>query len=265
MTDAPAGAGREDRPMASGHVAMVTGASRGLGRHTALELARRGASLVICARDVADLERTAVELRAAGAATLAVSADLRSARDIQRLAALAFDRFGRVDSLFNNASELGPTPLPYLADYSPAAFEDVLQVDLVAPFRLAQTVIGDMLRRGSGVILNVSSDVAVTGSSGWGAYAVSKAGLDALTRTWAAELEGTGVRMWSIDPGDMDTAMHHAALPDDDPAGLLDPRTIAPVMADLLTGALTLPSGARVRAPELLAARSNARPGEIAR
>lgn len=252
-------------PMAQGHVAIVTGASRGLGRETALELARRGGSLILCARGAADLELAAAAVRDLGAPVVAVAADLRSPRDIQRLAAIAFDRFGHVDSLFNNASELGPTPLPYLADYPPAAFEDVLQVDLVAPFRLAQAVIGDMLRRGSGVILGVSSDVAVTGYPGWGAYAVSKAGLDALARTWAAELDGTGVCIWSVDPGDMDTAMHRAALPDDDPASLLDPRTVAPVVADLLTGALAAPNGARVRVPDLLAARSNARVLEAAR
>lgn len=239
------------------HVSLVTGASRGLGRETALELARRGASLAICARGAEDLERVAAKLRATGTAVLAVAADLRSARDIQRLAALAFDRFGRVDSLLNNASELGPTPLPYLADYPTAAFDDVLQVDLVAPFRLTQAVIGDMLRRGSGVVVNISSDVAVNGYAGWGAYGVSKAGLDALTRTWAAELAGTGVRMCSVDPGDMDTAMHRAALPEDDPAGLLDPRTVAPVVADLLTGALAAPNGARLRVPDLLAARTD--------
>lgn len=239
-----------------GLVALITGASRGLGRATALELARRGASLAICARGAEDLERVTVELRALGAPVLAIAADLRSARDIERIVALAFDRFGRVAALLNNASELGPTPLPYLADYPPAAFDDVLQVDLLAPFRLAQALIGDMLRRRSGVIVNISSDVAVTGYATWGAYAVSKAGLDALTRTWAAELEGTGVRIYSLDPGDMDTAMHRAALPRDDPASLLDPATVAPVVADLLAAAIDAPNGARLRAPDILAGRA---------
>jgi NAD(P)-dependent dehydrogenase (short-subunit alcohol dehydrogenase family) len=240
----------------NGFIAVITGASKGLGRATAVELARRGASLIICARGAEDLARTESELRALGTDVAAIVADVRSPRDIERIVALAFDRFGHVDALLNNASELGPTPLPYLADYPPAAFDDVLQVDLVAPFRLARAFIGDMLRRGRGTVVNISSDVAVTGYAGWGAYAVSKAGLDALTRTWAAELDGTGVRMWAIDPGDMDTAMHRAALPDDDPAALLDPATVAPVIADLLAGLIEAPNGARLRAPVLLAARS---------
>lgn len=241
----------------SGDVVVITGASRGLGRATALELARRSAALVICARASDDLTRTEAALRALGAEVVAVAADLRSSRDIERIAALAFDRFGRVDALLNNASELGPTPLPLLADYPVAAFDDVVQVDLVAPFRLTRTLIGDMLRRGSGRVVNISSDVAVTGYAGWGAYAAAKAALDSLTRTWAAELEGTGVSMWSVDPGDMDTAMHRAALPEDDPASLLDPATVAPVLADLLTGRISAPNGTRLRATDLLAQSSD--------
>jgi NAD(P)-dependent dehydrogenase (short-subunit alcohol dehydrogenase family) len=240
-----------------GLVAVITGGSKGLGRATSLELARRGASLVICARGAAELARAEAAIRALGADVLAVVADLRSPRDIERIAALAFDRYGHVDALLNNASELGPTPLPYLVDYPPAAFDDVVQVDLVGAFRLTRALIGDMLRRGSGTVVNISSDVAVTGYAGWGAYAASKAALDSLTRTWAAELGDSGVRMWSLDPGDMDTAMHRAALPQDDPAGLLDPATVAPVAADLLTGRIAAPNGARLRAPDLLAARSS--------
>jgi NAD(P)-dependent dehydrogenase (short-subunit alcohol dehydrogenase family) len=132
-----------------------------------------------------------------------------------------------------------------------------VQVDLVAPFRLAQAVIGDMLRRERGVVINISSDVAVTGYAGWGAYAVSKAGLDSLTRTWGAELEGSGVRIYALDPGDMDTAMHRAALPEDDPAALLEPATVAPALVDLATGTFEAPNGARLRASEILAARSS--------
>lgn len=234
----------------SGQVAIVTGASRGLGRATALAFAREGAALALSARGAAELTVVADELRGRGIDVLMVVADLREPRDIERLVALTFDRFGRVDVLVNNASELGPTPLPNLADYPTGSFEDVLRVNLIAPFRLTQSVIGDMLRRGSGVVLNVSSDVALAGYPGWGAYAVSKAAIDALTRTWGAELAGTGVRMHSIDPGDMDTAMHRAALPEDDPASLLDPAYSAEAFVRL---AVSDPAADRVRATELLA------------
>ncbi len=235
-----------------GSVALLTGGSKGLGRATALALAREGAALALCARGPGDLERVAADAKELGAEALTVVADLRSERDIERLVVLTLDRFGRVDILMNNASELGPTPLPFLADYTPAAFDDVLRVNVVAPFRLTQSLIGGMLQRGRGVIMNVSSDASVIGYPGWGAYSVSKAALDGLTRTWAAELEGTGVRIHAVDPGDMDTAMHRAAAPQDDPAGLLDPATSARAFIRVVQDD-SLPSG-RMRGPDLLAA-----------
>jgi NAD(P)-dependent dehydrogenase (short-subunit alcohol dehydrogenase family) len=155
---------------------------------------------------------------------------------VERVVVLALDRFERVDILVNNASELGPTPLPQLVDYPPHVFADVLKVNLQAPFHLAWSLLGGMLRHGEGVIINVSSDVAIHGYPGWGAYSVSKAAIDGLTRTWAAELEGTGVRIYSIDPGDMNTAMHRAALPEDDPADLLDPADVAEAFLAVAAG-----------------------------
>src|SRR5438034_7361082 len=204
----------------AGTVAMVTGASRGLGRALAIAFAREGAALALCARGASALGEVARAAAALGADVLAVPADVRSSRDLERLVALTLDRFHRVDILINNASELGPTPLPYLADYPPAAFDDVLKVNLVTPFRLTQAVIGGMLLRNHGVVINVTSDAAVTGYPGWGAYAVSKAALEGLTRTWSAELAGTGVRLYAVDPGDMDPDMAPAAIPDADPSEL---------------------------------------------
>lgn len=218
----------------TGRVALVTGASQGLGRALALVLAGEGAELSVCARRQAALEAVAAEARGLGATVLTVAADLRSTRDIERVVALTLDRFGRVDVLINNASELGPTPLPYLVDYPPAAFEDVLQVNLVAPFRLTQAILGGMLMRGQGVVLNVTSDVAAHGYPGWGAYAVSKSALEGMTQTWAAELAGTGVRIHAVDPGDMDTAMHRAAVPDADPRDLSRPEDSAAAILGLI-------------------------------
>ena len=232
-------------------VALITGASRGLGRALAIAFAREGAALALCARGQEDLDRVAAEVAALGAPVLAVPADVRSARDLERLVALTLDRYQRVDILVNNASELGPTPLPYLADYAPAAFDDVLQVNVVAPFRLTQALIGSMLLRDRGVVINVTSDAAVTGYPGWGAYAVSKAALEGLTRTWAAELAQTGVRIYAVDPGDMDTDMHRAAIPDADPSDLARPDDVALGFVRLAAAANTDLGGHRLEAASL--------------
>ena len=232
-------------------VALITGASRGLGRALAMAFAREGAALALCARGQEALEQVAGEVAALGAPVLAVPADVRSARDLERLVALTLDRYQQVDILVNNASELGPTPLPYLADYPPAAFDDVLQVNLVAPFRLTQALIGSMLLRDRGVIINVTSDAALTGYPGWGAYAVSKAGLEGLTRTWAAELAQTGVRIYAVDPGDMDTDMHRAAIPNADPSELARPDDVARAFVRLVTTGTADLAGRRLEAAAL--------------
>jgi NAD(P)-dependent dehydrogenase (short-subunit alcohol dehydrogenase family) len=235
----------------TGRVALITGASRGLGRAMALAFAREGADLVLCARGETELKAVAEEARTRGANVLTVTADMGATRDVERLVVMALERFDRVDILVNNASELGPTPLPYLIDYPPHVFNDVVKVNLMAPFHLIWSLLGGMLQRAQGVIINVSSDVAVNGYAGWGAYSVSKAALDGLTRTWAAELEGTGVKIYAIDPGDMNTAMHRAALPDDDPAELADPVSVAEAFVELAAGAID-PGAGRLEAAELL-------------
>jgi NAD(P)-dependent dehydrogenase (short-subunit alcohol dehydrogenase family) len=235
----------------AGKVALITGASRGLGRAMSLAFAREGADLVLCARGETELRRVADEARELGASVLMVIADIGVTRDVERLVVLALERYERIDVLVNNASELGPTPLPYLIDYPPHLFNDVVKVNLMGPFRLIWALLGGMLQRDDGVIINVSSDVAIHGYPGWGAYSVSKAALDGLTRTWAAELEGTGVKIFAIDPGDMNTAMHRAALPDDDPAELGDPTEVAEVFVELAAGSID-PGAGRLEAPEVL-------------
>jgi NAD(P)-dependent dehydrogenase (short-subunit alcohol dehydrogenase family) len=235
----------------TGRVALITGASRGLGRAMALAFAHEGADLVLCARGETELKKVAGEAKSQGVSVLSVTADVGVTRDVERLIVLALERFDRVDILVNNASELGPTPLPYLIDYPPHVFNDVVKVNLMAPFHLIWSLLGGMLQRADGVIINVSSDVAVNGYPGWGAYSVSKAALDGLTRTWRAELEGTGVKIYAVDPGDMNTAMHRAALPDDDPAGLADPAQVAEAFVELATGSIDSGAG-RLEASELL-------------
>src|SRR6266536_1009216 len=208
----------------AGRTALVTGASQGLGRAVALVFALQGADLLLVARRAGPLEQVRAEVEALGARALAVTADVGDPVEVERVAATALDAFERIDVLVNNASELGPTPLPYLVDTDPDALRRVLDVNLLGPFLLARALLGPMLASGDGSVINVSSDAGVVGYPGWGAYGVSKAALDQMTRIWASELEGTGVLVNAVDPGDMATAMHAAALPDDDPAELARPE-----------------------------------------
>jgi len=237
-----------------GKVCLVTGASRGLGRAVALEFARQGASLVInsrpsSAKDLADTER---QLRLIGAPVLSVTADVSQRTDVERLAGESLMRFGRVDVLVNNASALGPTPMPYLVDYPIEDFNAVLQTNLAGPFMLTRALVGQMLARGSGSIINVSSDAGVVGYPTWGAYGVSKAALDQLTRTWAAELESSGVRVNSVDPGDMDTAMKRASEPEGDASQWARPETRTAVFVYLASDDSTGVSGERILAGQFI-------------
>ena len=235
-------------------VCLVTGASRGLGRALALEFARRGAQVVINSRSnsAIDLAETERQIKALGAQCLAVVADVSQRQDVERLAGEALARFGRVDVLVNNASSLGPTPMPYLVDYPIEDFNSVMQTNVTGPFTLTRALVGQMLERGSGSIINVSSDAGVVGYPTWGAYGVSKAALDQLTRTWAAELEGTGVRVNSVDPGDMNTAMKRASEPGGDASQWADPASVTPVFVFLASDDSAAVSGQRLSAQQFI-------------
>ncbi len=215
-----------------GRVALITGASRGLGAALALELAQEGVRLVLASRagSRAELERVAEQARALGAEPLSVTADVGNRADVERLAAEALARFGRVDLLVNNASTLGPVPLPLLLDTPVEGFREAIETNLFGPFLLTRALAGQMLARDAGLVINVSSDAAAVGYPHWGAYGVSKAALDQLTRVWAAELEGTGVGIASIDPGSMNTAMHRDAEPEENPEEWTDPAAVAPAL-----------------------------------
>jgi NAD(P)-dependent dehydrogenase (short-subunit alcohol dehydrogenase family) len=235
-----------------GKVCLITGSSRGLGRALALEFGRRGAKLVINSRASSekDLKETERELREMGAQVLSVAADVSSRSDVERLAGAALARFGRVDVLVNNASALGPTPMPYLIDYPIDDFEQVTRTNMLGPFMLIRSLVGQMIARGSGSIINVSSDAGVVGYTTWGAYGVSKAALDQLTRTWAAELDGTGVRANSVDPGDMNTAMKRASDPEGDSSEWADPASVTPVFVYLASDDSAQTNGQRFLAQE---------------
>ena len=230
---------------------LLTGASRGLGLALWGELARAGARVVGVARDAAAIERAAGQLRAQGLTAHGFGADVGEKSDVYPIAGAAAALVGPIDVVIHNASSLGPTPLPLLLDSTCEDFSRVLEVNLLGPFRLSKALLGNMLLRGTGLVVHVSSDAATSAYPGWGAYGVSKAALDHLGRIWAAELEGSGVRFVSIDPGEMDTEMHRAALPDADPASLARPADVAARIVRFLEGSASLPSGQRFEASRL--------------
>jgi NAD(P)-dependent dehydrogenase (short-subunit alcohol dehydrogenase family) len=239
----------EPSPLA-GRGVLITGGSRGLGNALAHELGRRGARLLLVARGEGELERTAAAVRAAGGEAHAYAADVGDRDAVHRIAGVAAAVLGETDVVVHDASTLGPTPLRLLADTACEDLQRVLDVNLVGPFRLTKALLGPMLLRGRGLIVHLSSDAAVEAYPRWGAYGAAKAALDHLARIWAAELTGTGVRFLGIDPGEMDTAMHAAAVPDADRSALARPAEVAVAVADLLGGALLgdppVPGGSRI-------------------
>jgi len=216
--------------------ALVTGGSRGLGRAMGLELAKRGRPVVLVARDAGPLGQVVAEIRARGGRAHGIAADVADKDAVTAIVGRAAALVGTIDLLVNNASTLGPVPLRLLLDTDCEDLERALQVNLVGPFRLAKALAGPMVLRGRGAIVNISSDAAVEAYPRWGAYGASKAALDHLGRIWAAELEGTGVRVWMVDPGEMNTRMHADALPDADVRSLVDPARVAERIATLVEG-----------------------------
>jgi NAD(P)-dependent dehydrogenase (short-subunit alcohol dehydrogenase family) len=214
--------------------AIITGASRGLGRALALELATAGVKLVLVARESPELYATVEEIVAAGGHAHALAADLGDKEAIHAIAGAAAALVGPIDLLVHNASTLGPTPLPLLLDTECEDFERVFEVNVLGPFRLSRAVAGGMALRGRGFLVHISSDAATSAYPRWGAYGVSKAALDHLGRSWAAELGPLGVRVLLVDPGEMDTAMHAAAMPEADRVTLADPAAVARKLAALI-------------------------------
>jgi NAD(P)-dependent dehydrogenase (short-subunit alcohol dehydrogenase family) len=197
-------------------VVMITGASKGLGEALSLAFAKVGAKLAICSRSEERLLKVKEQAEALGAEVLAVSADMSQSRDVERFVSITEDYFGKIDVLINNASILGPSPMPFLLDYPEDEFAEVVRVNAVSAFLVTKRVLPGMLERNSGSIINVTSEAGHVGYAGWGAYGISKFAVEGLTQTWADELKGTNVQINMIDPGEMDTEMHRLAVPDCD-------------------------------------------------
>lgn len=236
-----------------GKFVLITGASQGLGRQLAIDYAREGAAgIAIVARNAAALDEVRERVRevAPEMRVLAVGADLARQEEIERVVATTLTEFGgQLDVLVNNASIIGPTPLPFLLDYPLEDFQSVLHVNLLAPFLLIKKALPAMIERG-GSIINVTSDAGQTGYPSWGAYGISKFGLEGMSQTWAAELEESLVRVNWVDPGEMNTAMHRAAEPEEDPAQWASPEEVTEVFIYLASDESRAVNGQRFQAQE---------------
>jgi NAD(P)-dependent dehydrogenase (short-subunit alcohol dehydrogenase family) len=222
--------------------AIITGASRGLGRALALDLAHAGWRLTVDGRNPPDLHAAMSPL---GPAVTAVPGDIADAAHRRALVATAGDR---LDLLVLNASTLGPSPLPPLAGYDLDRLREVFEVNVVAALGLTQLAL-PALRTVAGRVIFVTSDAAVEAYEGWGGYGASKAALEAFSRVLAGE--EPGLRVYAVDPGDLRTQMHQEAFPGEDISDRPEPDTVVPGFRRLIDG--DLPSG-RYRAPDLTGA-----------
>jgi NAD(P)-dependent dehydrogenase (short-subunit alcohol dehydrogenase family) len=236
-------------------VAIVTGASRGLGQALAEGLAREGWSLVIDGRNATALEATTAALEpllVPGTACRSLAGDITDPAHRRDLAAAAAE-LGGLDLLVNNAGTLGTSPLPSLGDYPLDDLRVAFEVNVVAPLGLTQAALPLLLQSARPRLLNITSDAAVEAYEGWGGYGAGKAALDHLGAVLAVEYPSLAV--WSVDPGDLRTAMHQAAFPGEDISDRPDPVTVVPAFLDLIRS--DRPSG-RYRASQLMGAEVSA-------
>lgn len=230
-----------------GKVVMISGASKGLGAALARRFGAEGATLSLCARTDGPLDELVNELTADGIRCLGVAADVREEEDVNRWLTATMAEYGRVDVLVNNASLLGPRV--EIEGYPAEEWRRVLEVNLTGAFLCARAVV-EPLRSTGGSIINVSSGVGDHGRPLWGAYSVSKNGLEALSQIMAGELAESGVRVNAVDPGGMRTEMRAAAYPDEDPETLPRPEDVAAIFVYLASDRSREVTGERFRARE---------------
>ncbi len=227
--DAPAGAGHSAGRL-TGRLALVTGASRGIGRAVALRYAAEGAHVIALAKTQAGLEELDDAISAAGGKTTLVVADLTDFDALDRLGASIFERWGRLDVLVGNAAVLGTlTPVGHI---DPKTWDEVIAVNLTANWRLIRSLDPLLRISDAGRALFVTSGVA-SGRAYWGTYAVSKGALETLVRTYAAEIGKTSVRANLIDPGATRTRMRAAAYPGEKPENVKPPEAVTDVFVAL--------------------------------
>ena len=219
----------------SGRIAVVTGASRGIGRAAALAIAATGAHVVAVARSVGGLESLDDQIQKAGGSATLVPLNIRDFDALDRLGKSIFERWGRLDALLGNAGSLGVlTPLTHL---QPKVFQELMEVNVTANWRLIRSLDPLLRLSDAGRALFVSSGAARKHTPFWGGYGMAKAALESLALTYAAECEGTKVKVNLLNPGAMRTAMRARAMPGEDPETLPKPEAVAPLIVELLSPA----------------------------
>ena len=202
---------------------LITGGTAGLGKSLAELLLNFGSNVAIVARKKMNLDK----MKKKYDNLITINADISKIDDTYKISGQTIGQLEGIDVLINNASSLGVTPLKLLIDTECETLESVIKTNLIGPFRLIKAVLPTMLLNNSGLIINISSDAAINAYPQWGAYSVSKSALDHLTNIWKEELINSEVKLISIDPGDMNTAMHSAAIPDADITQLYSPDEVA--------------------------------------
>jgi NAD(P)-dependent dehydrogenase (short-subunit alcohol dehydrogenase family) len=221
-----------ESPRLANRIALVTGASRGIGRAVAIGLAREGAHVILLARTTGALEEVDDEIRAFGGTATLVSLDLRQADKLDALGPTIYQRWGKLDILVANAGVLGPlSPLPHI---SAEAWSEVIEVNLTANWRLIRTLDPLLRRADAARAVFVSSGAAQAKNAYWGPYSVSKAGLEALVKTYAHEVASTPIKVNLLNPGPVRTTMRQRAFPGEHPDTLPAPEELVPMFVDLV-------------------------------
>jgi NAD(P)-dependent dehydrogenase (short-subunit alcohol dehydrogenase family) len=217
--------------------ALVTGASRGIGRATALALAKAGAHVIAVARTVGGLEELDDEIKSAGGSATLVPLDLKDYEGIARLGSALFERYQKLDVLVGNAGILGP--LSPLSHVEPKAWDDVMAVNVTANWHLIRCMEPLLLKSDAGRAVFLSSGVSWAPRAYWGPYAVSKAALNTMVQTWAAETAKTALRVNLFTPGPIRTRMRAQAMPGEDPMSLETPEQVAGKIVELCLPSFT--------------------------
>lgn len=227
-----------EKPSLEGRIALVTGASRGIGRASAIALAKAGAHVILVARTVGGLEETDDEIQKAGGSATLVPLNLRDFDAIDRLGASIYERWGKLDALLGNAGVLGQlTPLAHL---EPKTFQEVMEVNVTANWRLIRSLDPLLRQSDAGRVLFVTSGAARKHIPFWGAYAMSKSALEILALTYAVECEPTSIKVNLLNPGPMRTLMRKKAMPGENPEDLVKPEDMAFKVVEMLSPSYTL-------------------------